>query len=526
MKILALFAAVVALVLALAVAGPISERLSDRNSYQAAAERLQLERQAFDLAQHQAQASATLPARVLADYGLLLLLGVGAAGLCYVAFDGYRRRRVPLVRFGGELVARDLIESADPRLLALLADQVHARGVARIEEARRPAVPAHLTYAPHYSARNELAAGMDAPMLAPALASVPTFAQLLDQGAIGPAADGRAQPLLLGYNAENGTPIEGSWKSLYSAGIGALQGAGKSWLEAFLLSQSALQGARLIICDPHAGHDSESLASRIAPLAPAFLCDVAQSDREILAALKLANDELDQRKAGKGSAYPIVVAIDEWTSLLRGELGDVLPVYATNFAEQGRKFGVNALLSAQGWGKDVTGDVRNRLTSHYILRQRPDEARYQTGLRAAQLPGDIRTLPDATGYLLTVKGDFVKVVIPQMTAADLVTIGARLGGEAPSNVPSALPSTARPFGFAGRQPEGNRKANTEGTEGRPSAAERPAEHARIVALFVAGKTIPEIVKEVFHLDSNGGRAYVERRQLVEDVIRQAIGGAS
>ncbi|MBK9711580.1 MAG: hypothetical protein IPO81_09690 [Kouleothrix sp.] len=356
---------------------------------------------------------------------------------------------------------------------------------------------------------------------APALV-VPTFAQLLSAGRIGPAADGRAQPLLLGYNAENGTPIEGSWKSLYSAGIGALQGAGKSWLEAFLLGQSALQGARLIICDPHAGHDSESLASRIAPLAPAFLCDVAQSDREILAALKLANDELERRKAGGGASYPIVVAIDEWTSLLRGELGDVLPVYATNFAEQGRKFGVNALLSAQGWGKDVTGDVRNRLTSHYILRQRPDEARYQTGLRAAQLPGDIRTLPDATGYLLTVKGDFVKVVIPRMTAADLVAVGAQLGSEAPSKAPS----NDRPFGFVGRQMEGRWKAKLEGTEGRPGAAERPAEHARIVALFVAGKTIPEIVKEVFSLDSNGGRAYVEKRQLVEEVIRQAIGGAA
>ncbi|MBK9711581.1 MAG: hypothetical protein IPO81_09695 [Kouleothrix sp.] len=137
--LLGIFFVVLAIVLGGALAGPITERWQDRNSYQAAAERLDLERQAFDLQQYQTRSSATLPASILADYGLLLLLGVGAAGLCYVAFDGYRRRRVPLVRFGGELVARDLIESADPRLLALLADQVQARGVARIEEARRPA---------------------------------------------------------------------------------------------------------------------------------------------------------------------------------------------------------------------------------------------------------------------------------------------------------------------------------------------------------------------------------------------------
>ena len=68
-------------------------------------------------------------------------------------------------------------------------------------------------------------------------------------------------------------PIVGAWKDLYSCGVGALQGAGKTWLLAFLLGQSAAAGGRLIICDLHAG-DDESLANRIGSLAPAFMCEM------------------------------------------------------------------------------------------------------------------------------------------------------------------------------------------------------------------------------------------------------------
>ena len=59
-------------------------------------------------------------------------------------------------------------------------------------------------------------------------------------------------------------------------------------------------------------------------------------------------------------------------------------------------------------------------------------------------------------------------------------------------------------------------------EGRPGAEKPTSEAARIVALFVAGKTIPEIVKEVFGFDSNAGRAYVAARLQVETTIRAAL----
>src|SRR5262249_26240003 len=104
------------------------------------------------------------------------------------------------------------------------------------------------------------------PLALPAPASsVPRFGQLLYPGRID-----AVRPLILGYSGESGQRIEGSWRDLFSCGIGALQGAGKSWLCAFILAQSAAQGGRLIVCDPHTG-DDESLAIRIAALQPAYM---------------------------------------------------------------------------------------------------------------------------------------------------------------------------------------------------------------------------------------------------------------
>jgi hypothetical protein len=198
-----------------------------------------------------------------------------------------------------------------------------------------------------------------------------------------------------------------------------------------LLVQSTAAGAGLIICDPHAGSD-ESLSTRIAALAGALMCDVDSTDEEILTALRLANDKLEKRKAGKGGDWPIICAVDEWSSLLRGRLGDELPALVQNITEQGRKYHVKVLLSAQGWTVDAAGIVRNRLTAHYVLRQRDAEARYQLGLKAAQLPGDIRTLPDATGYLLTVRGELIKVIIPHLTPADIARAGEMIVSPTPA----------------------------------------------------------------------------------------------
>lgn len=357
--------------------------------------------------------------------------------------------------------------------------------------------------------------------------SVPSFSQLLDAGKVGPG-----RPLLLGFDAASGQAIKGSWKDLYSCGLGGMTGSGKSWAAAFLVGQSAAAGARLIVIDPHAG-DAESLATRIAALESAFMCDVAQTPDQITAALKLASDKLEARKAGRGGSWPLLLVVDEWTSLLRGSLGDLLTRTALDVAEQGRKFGVFALLAAQAWQIDAAGPVRDRLASHYVLRQRPDQVRYQLGLRGGQLPLDVRFLQDAEAYMLTVRGDLTKVQIPQMTPADLAHIGAMI----------AQPAAAvgSPFGFhrataqattpaatvANGKPDGSlmvASAN-QATTAAGSGKSASPEATRAAALFVAGSSPAEIAKELRGVGSHEGRRYQAALNEVLDLIRQGMKGA-
>lgn len=360
----------------------------------------------------------------------------------------------------------------------------------------------------------------DAPQIehvsAPALPpGIPTFAQLLNEGKIGPGRD-----LILGYNAETGQPITGDWNQLYSCGVGAMQGAGKTWLLVFLLTQSAAAGGRLIVCDLHAG-DPESLATRLSGLERSFMRDVADTPKAILSAFELANAKLEARKANT-ARWPIVLVCDEWTSLLRTPAGAKLEPLIQNIAEQGRKFNVNGLLSAQAWTKDASSAVRNQLTSHYVLRQRPDEARYQLGMRAAQLPNDIRELPDACGYFLNVRGEMTKVIIPRMTAADVARAASLIDRPASAaGVPFGLAPTERIAMTAeiNGKSTGNQNQNLISTA---PLSRKPAspEAERAAALFVSGKDVPEIIREL--RGDLKGRAYQAASAEIHDLLREGM----
>lgn len=513
MRFLALPLAIAGLVLAILLGGPIAERWRDRNEYQAALERIELSDRAY-------QTAATQQARALGSNALqiFLLVGIGAAG--WALFDFYRQRREPIVRAGGLPIARRAIVEADQELISILAAQIRASGVAQIAAAQQPGPIAHsLTYAPRISAPAQLGAQLEQQLLlpAPAAAVVPSFAQLLEGGRIGPDADGRQQLLVLGYG-EDGA-VEGDWRSLYSSAAGGLQGSGKTWGTAFLLAQSAAAGAQLVICDPQAG-DVESLANRVAPLRSAMLCDIADDDRTIGQALDLAYDILDRRDKGDSDRRPVIVAIDEWLSLRRGKLADRLPELVEAFATRGRKMNVHCMLLTQRADKDAIGNFRNTLASSYIYRMRPDEARMLTGLRAAQLPPDVLQLEPGECYLLDTRGQLRKVRIPFCTPADLERVGAMLGGKA-SGAAVKPAFGFRPAGAARNPTETQMKPGFESRETSPaSAGGLDPQSARILALFAQGLSVGEIVKAIWGEIS--GPKYNQARATVEQAIRQAV----
>jgi hypothetical protein len=468
-------------------------------------------------AERQAERAAAIDAQLTSIdvfVATLWRLALPALGLGLAGAAGY----VALVIAYNRWADRGMIKADKVIALANAVHQPQLPALANVSK----------SYSYHDSSRPQLAPPTVEPETPPQLPSpIPTFGELLDQGTIGPST-----PLLLGFDAETGQPIKGSWDSLYSCGIGALQGAGKSWLAAFLLCQSALQGGKLIVCDPHAG-DDESLATRIAALSSVFLCDVASDDREILAALQLAKDKLERRKAGHAARWPIIIVVDEWTSLLRGSAGAALPGLALDVAEQGRKYNINALLAAQGWTKArAGGDIRNRLTSHYVLRQRSDEARYQLDMA---VPDDMRTLPDATGYLLAVKGDLRKIVIPRMTTADIERVGAMLattqraarplGFQLPVTQPLPItPAAASPTPVSEAAAKPLRSGNEAATVAASTAAQQAKllspEAARLYAAWRGGKDVTELAKEE-NGGSTSGDNYKKALRRVNDLLREA-----
>jgi hypothetical protein len=381
------------------------------------------------------------------------------------------------------------------------------------EYARAAVQPVPVHYSPHIalssSSQVDRSSATVAPVdvALPSAITIPTFAALLDGGRIG-----RGQPLCLGVDVSTGDPAWGGWRDLYSAGLGGVQGSGKSWTAVSLLAQSVLNGAGLLVIDPHEG-DSEALSTRLAPLAVSYLADVAADEKAILAALKYAQDALRRRQEGDRDRTPIVVAVDEWTSLLRRPaLRDVLPSIVSDFSQEGRKYGVNCLLLAQRWavGDVGGGAVRNTLTACYIHRTRKEEARMLSGLGSAT-PDDTITLGPGEAYLVTTRGELRRVATPRMEDRDLHRVAGLLTDSSPT----------MPRIYAADQPQVIHNA-PDGFTASQSVTRLTPEQARIVELFRAGMDAGAIVTELTGRKSNGGRPYLDKLAEVQAAIRLVL----
>jgi hypothetical protein len=406
-------------------------------------------------------------------------------------------------------------------------EYIRAAHITRLTRAGAQRFPEGLQSLSFHDSSKQIPHGTESvPLALPELAppTVPSFGELLDQGKVG-----HGSKLLLGFR--DGQAIEGSWGDLYSVGVGGMTGSGKSWLVAFLAAQSAAAGAKIILIDPHAG-DPQSLATRLAPLSASYMCNTASTPTQIESALKLASDKLNGRKAGKGGVWPLLLIVDEWTSLLRGRLAELLTATVLDYAEQGRKYGCFATLAAQAWQVDAAGPVRDRLASHYAMRCRGEQFRCQLGLRGSA-PLDTLFLKPGEAYFLSTRGELGKVVIPQMADGDLARVAALI------DRPAA--AVGQPFGFqrvtahvtpsadlaTARRQDGDIMATSAApvTTASGSAKAVSPEAARALALLHEGNGIPAIVKELRGVVPREGRRYMTALDEVTDLLRQATKGA-
>lgn len=475
--------------------------------------------QRAQLAADQAQTLApiwTIAQAIVILGGALLIIGIPTA-LVVAALARFRRNQRLVAPAGG--IAPLLLDDSYAAAAAGALQQFHqaqiaAAAVQPVPHTFSPSQSYHYAPAPridYRSERTQLPDGL-ADLALPSLeaAIVPTVAQLLDQHQIGAGV-----PLLLGYDADEGKPIPGSWLDLFSVGIGGLSGSGKTWTGMFLVAQAMLHGARAAVLDPHGG-DVDSFTQRAAPLSGRYICDPAQDRKTMLATVRLFADEIERRKA-KGRGEPWVLIADEFSALMRGDLAEPLGLLMEAIAQEGRKLGIYGLALGQAWQVDRSGggSMRDSLASCYIHRLRPAQARYLSGLSADSLPGDVLELQPGRAYLLTTRGELRRVAIPQMVESDVVKVAGLLSDQAPT-MPRIGPreTNGKPHG---NQPESNGSAPG-------STIVLSAESARILALFQEGGDIPSIVKDVYGVAS--GRTYTERSKDVQAVIRQALVGGS
>lgn len=428
--------------------------------------------------------------------GALVLAALGTLAGGAVAVDWYLRRRLrpELVYIGGD-VPVTLTDIADGRAGDMQRLAVAGHYQAQIEAARRPVYPHH--FAPHITHAKPDPAALPGPAELAAPVAVPTFADLLAGGQVG-----AGRPLLLGYSVEGA--LTGELKDWRSGAVAGLPGAGKTTTQRFIAGQAALHGARLVILDPHAGKGGDSLAGTLAPLAPAFLCEPADSPRAMIQALHLVQEIMQGRLQGAPVEYPLFIFVDEFTALMgRSDLAGPMGTIIEAIAQEGRASLVQAVISGQIWTADRAGGtaLRDSLASTYVHRMKRKQAQ-------VLLPTDdarrSETLATGAAILWRADGTIADVTVPYTTGADMVAVGRLLAGggidratEGLQPARAAVPVATVPIDANWWEAVANPVAETKPATGTPGAAPPRSpispDAARAARLFMAGSSPAEIV---------------------------------
>jgi hypothetical protein len=328
---------------------------------------------------------------------------------------------------------------------------------------------------------------------------VPTFAELFESRLIGAGL-----PLMIGYDYDSGQPHQGSWLDLYSCAVAGLQGSGKTTTELWIILQSVLHVARLLVIDPHRDATQDSLGGRLAPLASCFLHPVAGDDaREILAVVKLARREVERRRRGLTGA-PTILVVDEFTKMMRRspEIKSELSACIEEIAQEGRKLGVFALLSGQLWKATAVGGTELRYSLASAFVHRIQEAQSRLLLVDQQYAKFTGTLKRGQAYFSDTNGDTHLVQIPLTSQRLQYPAGEVEPPPMEKLVPKAHEAEA------GQEPSA-----------RLLPPELERKYAEVVALMAQEKKQGDIIAAVWGVTSGGGAAYQKSAEELRRIQR-------
>lgn len=406
-------------------------------------------------------------------------------------------------------VSRAFVDSAEGAAAAVQVALAHHRSNWVVAD-----VPHSLSYSPSYRNHQDIA-GADTQPAQLAAVQPQGFYQLYSAGQL------PNNGFLMGYSLTDGEAINADWGKLYSALIGGQSGSGKSTLIRSILAQSALQGGRFIVLDPHYGAGEESLGASLQPLRHLMLTDVASTDRQMLDTLALVRDIGQRRLHGRDrDKTPVVLVVDELTALLqRSAAAEPLADALGEISQETRKAGLYALCIGQNFSSHIIDTpIRNSFVSYISCRARRDVARVMSG--SNEFGKMAETLTVGQAVWMTPQGEQHTIAVPNTTLRDLELVAQHtlLGTSAQNGTFHALPlvlsgSNVVPNGFhdGSIDHDGNHLGTTIGTTLEPPL--EPARLARIETMRADGVGISEIIRTVFGVTSKGRAWQVARAEL-------------
>ncbi len=342
---------------------------------------------------------------------------------------------------------------------------------------------------------------------------VPTFRELLLSGNLLSTVT-RGQ-MLLGYTG--GAARYGSWLDLYSCAIGGVSGSGKSTTVRFLLFQAILASARLVMIDPHIHDEEESLAAQFRRFTNVHImppCD--DTSALVLKRIRYLSEELAARKATGRKSPAIVLVVDEFNAVMRdGQVRSEMATLLLSIAQEGRKFGLFAMLLGQRWSHQDIGGAAIRTSLASMLAHRftdEEQARKLIGGRNGP-----RCLELPTGHYLfrDTNGSLVEMVTPLTTAEDGALVAREIGLQIDFQT-----------GFNPVTDDLQNDVETGSFESglKPTAVTLApaldARASRIREMLKEGFTPPQIVREIWGVQSGG--AYTKAMQELSEILGKLV----
>jgi hypothetical protein len=355
-----------------------------------------------------------------------------------------------------------------------------------------------------------------------------------------------ASGLLLGFDAAQPepTPVVADWPGLASTLIGGQSQSGKSTLVRGLLLQSALQGGRFVVCDPHAGAGEKSLAYSLRPLHRLMLCEPAATDSQISDALAFVESIALGRLHGDSDRTPVVLVIDELTALLNrsgiaARLTQVLQMLAT----ETNKVNIFAVCIGQLFhSRQFDTTARNAFVSFISTRNRQENAKAQSGnTEFARLAAGL-VVGEAVWQ--SAAGEILRLAVPNATQRHVELVARQLESgvfavDGPENRAPALLPPVEPGPPSGPGPgpqsetiraagdDGDADVDRAGPDDNSDVALTvdPVRAALVRRLFTEGKNRGEIIRAVWDIEAKQGtRAFKTAARELDEILRALVRG--